>query len=131
MLKFKAGAVDSKEEEGGLPVDRDGAEMFWEFYKENVLDKATGWRKTCDVGGPKDNYVGTIYQKDAPFPGTAIDLIKTDCYFKGVSKEDWFEAFKDGPPISNLKSKEVVEEISPTERIICLRTSLPIMTDRE
>ena len=51
--------------------------------------------------------------------------------FKNVDKEAWFEMIKYGPPIKNLKRREVVKELGPNKRIIHLEIAMPIMTNRE
>lgn len=51
--------------------------------------------------------------------------------FKNVDKEAWFEMIKNGPPMKNLKKREVVKELGPNKRIIHLEIAMPIMTNRE
>lgn len=130
MIKYKQGAVNTNSD-SGLLTDRDGAELFWELFKEDISDPAMKWRKSMDVGSPKDGYTGIVYQKPSPFPGASIDLLRGEMCFTNCTREMWFDIFKDGPPVSNLKAQEVVEEVSPNERIIYMRISLPIMSDRD
>ena len=51
--------------------------------------------------------------------------------FKNVKKEWHLDAFKDGPPIKNIKERRVVEEISATEKIIYLKMNMGLMSDRD
>ena len=84
-----------------------------------------------DIGNPGEGYTGIIYQKPSPFPDTSIDLLRGNMTFKNTTKEMWYEVFKEGPPVNNLKQMEVVEVVSPLESIIYQRTSLPVLSDRE
>ena len=131
MLKFSKGSVDVEQEDIEPAVGKLGEDLFWDFYREDLKDPKNQWRKALNLDFAKHGFSGVVHQKPSPFPGTAVDLLRMDLRFKNVSKQDWFDSLKDGPPMKNVKESTIIEQLSETEHIMYMRIAMPVMNDRE
>jgi len=57
--------------------------------------------------------------------------MRLELKIKDTTKDMWFEALKEGPPMKNVSEKKVVKQEGPNSKVIYLRVSVPIMSDRE
>jgi len=131
MLKMKEGAVDVKDVSAAKSNlgSQEMTDVFWPLYNDDPASEGTKWRKMLDVKNDKLGYSGQVFQ--APSTNSPMDVVRMELTFKNANKEQWFEMLKYGPPIKNLKSCDVIKEVSDRERYLRLVVKLPIMTARE
>lgn len=79
----------------------------------------------------KPGYCGEVWARPRGDKSGGVSIVRMNLTFKGVKKEWHLDLLKDGPPVSNLKERKVVEIISENEKIIYIKMNMGLMSDRD
>ena len=131
MIKFKGGITDTKLEDQ-TKIDDDlkvSSLNFDAINAEPLDDPAYKWQKVVNINKP--DFQGEVFSRPRGDKTAGVQLIRMNITFKNVKKDWHLKAFEDGPPFKNMKERRTVEEISDKEKIIYVKLSLGLMSDRD
>ena len=140
MLKAKKSASDSKKASGHETEQSKLSEeaysnpyqKFLGIFNEDYKNSKTGWGVKFQMKETRNGLRIEVHQRKNKTHN--CDLVRTDAEMEGVSVEDLINFITDPSKTMDMKMMKesyLVEQVSPTEKIIYIRFKVPLMSERD